>query len=38
MDLKKLVELGFLQKIQVNKKKFSFIKSDEFDEILNKSF
>ncbi len=36
MDLNKLVELKFLQRIQVNKKKYRFIKSDKFDTILEK--
>ena len=35
-DLKTLVELGFLEIIQVNKKKQNFIKSDNFDVVLNK--
>lgn len=35
-DLKTLVELGFLEIIQVNKKKQNFIKSKNFEEILNK--
>jgi len=35
-DLKTLVELGFLKIIQVNKKKQNFIKSKDFDKILNK--
>ncbi len=35
-DLKSLVELGFLEIIQVNKKKRNFIKSRNFNEILNK--
>lgn len=34
-DLKTLVELGFLEVIQVNKKKQNFIKSKNFTEILN---
>ncbi|KAA9340248.1 Fic family protein [Adhaeribacter soli] len=33
-DLKMLVELGFLDVIQVNKKKQSFIKSKSFDKVL----
>ncbi|HBL76155.1 MAG: cell filamentation protein Fic [Bacteroidetes bacterium GWF2_42_66] len=33
-DLKMLVELGFLEIIQVNKKKQAFIKSGKFEEIL----
>jgi len=33
-DLKALVDLGFLEIIQVNKKKQNFIKSRNFDEIL----
>lgn len=33
-DLKALVELGFLEIIQVNKKKQNFIKSDNFDRVL----
>ncbi|PIE51064.1 MAG: cell filamentation protein Fic [Flavobacteriales bacterium] len=37
MDLKKLVELGFLEKIQVNKKRYSFIKSNAFDKIIKKT-
>ncbi len=36
LDLKTLVELGFLEIIQVNKKKQNFIKSKNFDKILNK--
>ncbi len=36
MDLKKLVDLGFLQRIQVKKNKYSFIKSSEFDRIIKK--
>lgn len=35
-DLKTLVELGFLEIIQVNKKKQNFIKSSRFDHILRK--
>jgi Fic family protein len=35
-DLKALVELGFLDIIQVNKKKQNFIKSDKFDLIIGK--
>ncbi|MCY1509247.1 Fic/DOC family protein [compost metagenome] len=35
-DLKTLVELGFLDIIQVNKKKQNFIKSDKFDTIIKK--
>lgn len=35
-DLKTLVELGFLEIIQVNKKKQNFIKSKNFDKLLNK--
>ena len=35
-DLKTLVSLGFLDKIQVNKKKQNFIKSREFDKVLKK--
>lgn len=35
-DLKTLVELGFLDIIQVNKKKQHFIKSKHFEDILNK--
>ncbi len=35
-DLKTLVDLGFLEIIQVNKKKQNFIKSKNFDKILNK--
>lgn len=35
-DLKGLVELGFLEIIQVNKIKQSFIKSAQFDKILKK--
>ncbi len=34
-DLKTLVDIGFLEVIQVNKKKQNFIKSKNFDEILN---
>ena len=33
-DLKELVALGFLKEIQVNKKKKSYIKSENFNEIL----
>lgn len=35
-DLKSLVELGFLDVIQVNKKKRNYIKSQSFDRILKK--
>lgn len=35
-DLKNLVDLGFLEIIQVNKKKQNFIKSREFDNIVTK--
>lgn len=35
-DLKALVELGFLQIIQVNKQKQNFIKSPNFDAVLKK--
>lgn len=35
-DLKALVELGFLDVIQVNKKKQNFIKSDKFNIIIKK--
>lgn len=35
-DLKTLVELGFLDMIQVNKKKHNFIKSDNFDKKIRK--
>lgn len=35
-DLKSLVELGFLDVIQVNKKKQNFIKSDKFNVIIKK--
>jgi len=35
-DLKTLVKLGFLEAIQVNKKKQNFIKSKDFDKIINK--
>lgn len=35
-DLKSLVELGFLEIIQVNKIKQNFIKSKQFEEILQK--
>ena len=34
-DLKTLVELGFLEVIQVNKKKQNFIKSKNFEDILH---
>lgn len=34
-DLKTLVDLGFLEVIQVNKKKQNFIKSKNFEDILN---
>ncbi len=33
-DLKKLVDLGFLEQIQANKRKHSFIRSEAFDRIL----
>jgi len=36
MDLKSLVNLGFLDIIQVNKKKQSFIKSEKFDDVMKK--
>lgn len=36
MDLKTLVELGFLEIIQVNKKKQNFIKSEKFDQLISK--
>ena len=36
MDLKGLVDLGFLEIIQVNKKKQNFIKSRNFDAIIKK--
>ncbi len=36
-DLKALVKLGFLEVIQVNKKKQNFIKSDNFDRVLKKN-
>lgn len=36
-DLKALVDLGFLEIIQVNKKKQNFIKSHKFDSIMRKS-
>jgi Fic family protein len=36
MDLKSLVELGFLEIIQVNKKKQNFIKSLNFDQLIQK--
>lgn len=35
-DLKSLVDLGFLEVIQVNKKKQNFVKSKDFDKILYK--
>jgi Fic family protein len=35
-DLKALVDLGFLEVIQVNKKKRNYIKSKNFDKILKK--
>lgn len=35
-DLKTLVELGFLEIIQVNKKKQNFIKSENFEKIIRK--
>ena len=35
-DLKTLVQLGFLEAIQVNKKKQNFIKSENFDKIVRK--
>lgn len=36
-DLKMLVELGFLEIIQVNKKKQIFVKSKDFEKVLSKS-
>lgn len=36
-DLKTLVDLGFLEVIQVNKKKQNFIKSKDFDKILKRN-
>ena len=35
-DLKSLVELGFIDTIQVNKKKRNYIKSENFDKIIKK--
>lgn len=35
-DLKTLVEMGFLEVIQVNKKKQNFIKSEKFEQVLHK--
>jgi Fic family protein len=35
-DLKTLVELGFLEIIQVNKKKRNFIKSEQFEKLIRK--
>lgn len=35
-DLKSLVELGFIDAIQVNKKKRNYIKSEKFDKIIKK--
>ncbi|MEN8927977.1 MAG: Fic family protein, partial [Flavobacteriales bacterium] len=35
-DLKGLVDLGFLEAIPVNKVKFNYVKSIEFDKLLNK--
>jgi len=35
-DLKNLVALGFMESIQVNKKKRNFIRSENFDSVLNK--
>lgn len=35
-DLKNLVEMGFLQVVQVNKKKQNFIKSERFEQVLHK--
>ncbi|RKE94672.1 Fic family protein [Ichthyenterobacterium magnum] len=35
-DLKSLVELGFIDVIQVNKKKRNYIKSEKFDKIVKK--
>lgn len=35
-DLKSLTELGFLEVIQVNKKKQNFIKSSDFDKVMSK--
>jgi Fic family protein len=35
-DLKTLVELGFLEIIQVNKKKRNFIKSEQFEKLISK--
>jgi Fic family protein len=36
-DLKSLVELGFLEVIQVNKIKQNYVKSNKFDEMLKKN-
>ncbi|AWW00417.1 Fic family protein [Arcticibacterium luteifluviistationis] len=36
-DLKSLVKLGFLEAIQVNKKKQNFIKSKDFDKMVKQS-
>lgn len=35
-DLKALVQMGFLEAVQVNKKKQHFIKSKKFDQLVNK--
>lgn len=37
-DLNMLVELGFLEKVQVNKVKQQFVKSKQFDKVLEKYF
>lgn len=37
MDMKLLVELGFLDVIQVNKKKQNFVRSSQFNEVLKKN-
>lgn len=37
-DMKALVDLGFLEIIQVNKKKQHFVKSSNFEQILKKQF
>lgn len=34
MDMEKLVESGYLQKIRINKIKYNYVKGDKFDELL----
>lgn len=36
-DLKALVDLGFLEKIQVNKKKQNFVKAKDFDNVIERN-